>query len=42
MKENPEENNTKAVEIKGVFYIYLKILIMTTYAVLVDNHSNKV
>ena len=27
MKENPEENNTKAVKIKGVFYMYLNILI---------------
>ena len=42
MKENSEENNTKAVEIKGVFCIYLKILILATYVVLVDNHSNKV
>ena len=42
MKENPEENNTKAIEIRGVFYIHLKILILTTYAVLVDDHSNKV
>ena len=41
MKENPEENNTQAVE--KSFYIYLKILILTIYyAVFVDNHSNKV
>ena len=41
MKENPEENNIKAVE--KSFYIYLKILILTMYyAVFVDNDSNKV
>ena len=42
MKENSVENNTKAVEIKRVFCIYLNILILATYVVLVDNHSNKV
>ena len=42
MKEKPEENNTKVIEIKEVFYNYLKKLILTTCVVLVESHFNKV